>query len=95
MTFRKWILELFKDERGAVSIKPVVAFIGTLVLCTTMLINALAKKTFVPSPDLVNAIMIITSVGMGADTFDKFSKRKPATNDDDSNTDGGDGKPTT
>jgi hypothetical protein len=29
-----------------------------------------------PSPELVNAVMIITGIGMGADTLDKFSHKK-------------------
>ena len=30
MTFKQWIIELFKDERGSISVKPVIAFIGAL-----------------------------------------------------------------
>jgi hypothetical protein len=29
-----------------------------------------------PSPELVNAVMLITGIGMGADTLDKFSHKK-------------------
>ena len=76
MTFKQWILELFKDERGAISIKPVVAFIGTLFLCGTMLANSFSHADFAPSPELVNAVMIITGIGMGADTIDKFTAKK-------------------
>lgn len=76
MTFKQWILELFKDERGAISIKPVVAFIGTLFLCGTMLANSFSHADFAPSPELVNAVMIITGIGMGADTVDKFTAKK-------------------
>lgn len=76
MTFKEWVIELFKDERGAISIKPVVAFIGALFLCGTMLINSFSSKEFTPAPELVNAVMIITAVGMGADTIDKFTAKK-------------------
>ncbi len=94
MTFKEWVIEAFKDERGATSIKPVIAFIGSIFLCGTMIINAIKGNDFNPSSDLVNAVMIITAIGMGADTLDKFSSRKTeiitTTNQ---TTTGGDGPP--
>jgi hypothetical protein len=74
MTFKEWLLELLKDERGGVSIKPVITLIGSLVLCISMLMQAWIPG-FNPSDTLVNAIMIVTGIGMGADTMDKFSYR--------------------
>jgi hypothetical protein len=76
MTFKDFILDLFKDERGSTSIKPVIAFIGCMFLCSTMLINSFSSESFKPSYDLVNSVMIITVIGMGADTLDKFSFKK-------------------
>ena len=75
MKFKEWIIDLFKDERGAVSVKPVIAFIGTLFLCVSMLINSFYKAGFSPASELINAIVVITISGMGADTLDKFSKK--------------------
>lgn len=81
MTFKEWVIELFKDERGSISIKPVVAFVGSMFLCITMMLNSFSHADFAPSPELVNAVMIITGIGMGADTLDKFSggKKKDGT----------------
>ena len=76
MKFKEWVIELFKDERGAISIKPVVAFVGAMFLCVTMILNSFSHADFAPSPELVNAVMIITGIGMGADTVDKFSSKK-------------------
>ena len=76
--FIQWLRELFTDERGATSVKPLIAVIGALFLCVTMLIEALAKTDLKISETLINAVMIITSVGMGADTVDKYSVKKPA-----------------
>jgi hypothetical protein len=76
MTFKEWIIDLFKDERGAISIKPVVAFIGALFLCGTMLANSFSEEHFKPAAELVNAVMVITAIGMGADTLDKFTAKK-------------------
>ena len=76
MKFKEWVIELFKDERGSISVKPVIAFIGALFLCITMILNSFSHADFAPSPELVNAVMLITGIGMGADTLDKFSHKK-------------------
>lgn len=76
MTFKQWVIEIFKDERGSISVKPVIAFMGALFLCVTMILNSFSHADFAPSPELVNAVMIITGIGMGADTLDKFSHKK-------------------
>ena len=73
MNFKSWVIDLFKDERGSTSIKPVIAFIGSLFLCVTMLLNSYTHEQFKPAAELVNAVMVITAIGMGADTLDKFS----------------------
>ena len=75
MTFKEWVIDLFKDERGAISVKPVIAFFGALFLCGTMLVNSFSHGDIKPSADLVNAVMVITAIGMGADTLDKFTKK--------------------
>jgi hypothetical protein len=76
MTFKQWVIDLFKDERGSISVKPFIAFVGAMFLCVTMILNSFSHAEFAPSPELVNAVMIITGIGMGADTFDKFSSKK-------------------
>ena len=76
MKFKEWVVEIFKDERGSISVKPVIAFIGALFLCVTMMLNSFSHADFAPSPELVNAVMLITGIGMGADTLDKFSHKK-------------------
>jgi len=75
MTFKQWVIDLFKDERGAISVKPVIAFVGAMFLCITMILNSFSHAEFAPSPELVNAVMVITAIGMGADTLDKFTKK--------------------
>jgi hypothetical protein len=76
MTFKNWLVDLFKDERGSTSVKPLIAFIGSLFLCITMTINSFSHSDFAPSDNLVNAVLVITAIGMGADTLDKFSHKK-------------------
>ena len=76
MTFKEWVIDIFKDERGAISVKPVIAFVGALFLCGTMLANSFSEDHFKPAAELVNAVMVITAIGMGADTLDKFTSKK-------------------
>ena len=75
MNFKQWIIDLFKDERGSTSVKPVVALIGTLFLCVTMTLNSYSHQDFKPAPELVNAVLVITAIGMGSDTIDKFTHK--------------------
>jgi hypothetical protein len=76
MTFKEWAIEIFKDERGSISVKPVIAFVGALFLCGTMTANSFSEDHFKPAAELVNAVMVITAIGMGADTLDKFTSKK-------------------
>jgi hypothetical protein len=82
MTFKEWVIDLFKDERGAISVKPVIAFFGALFLCGTMLVNSFSHGDIKPSAELVNAVMVITAIGMGADTLDKFTAKKEPKEDE-------------
>lgn len=75
--FWEWVGEIFDDERGHASIKPVIAFMGATFLCATMLIGSVWQKEFKPAEYIVNAVMLITVMGMGGDTLDKFSLKKP------------------
>jgi hypothetical protein len=86
MNLKNWIIDLFKDERGSTSIKPVIALLGSLFLCSTMMINSFAHGDIQPSPELVNAVMVITAIGMGADTLDKFSHKKTDNSNNNSDT---------
>ena len=76
MNFKHWLIDLFKDERGSTSVKPVIAFVGSLFLCVTMTLNSFSHAGFAPSDNLVNAVLMITALGMGADSLDKFSHKK-------------------
>lgn len=49
---------------------------GAVFLCVTMTINSLSQKDFNPNPELVYAVTAITIAGMGADSLDKFSRKK-------------------
>jgi hypothetical protein len=74
-SFKDWLVDLFKDERGSTSIKPVIAFLGAIFIFGTMTANSFSHADFAPSPELVNAALVITAIGMGADSLDKFSHK--------------------
>lgn len=74
MNFKEWIIDLFKDERRSTSVKPLIAIIGTIFLCIALTINTFTDMNL--SDNLIDAIVIITSIGMGSDSLDKFSLRK-------------------
>jgi uncharacterized membrane protein YtjA (UPF0391 family) len=76
MTFKQWVLDLLKDERGATSIKPVVALACTIFLCLALVANAFNHTGISPSDALVNAVMYVCIGAMIGDTGDKFSLRK-------------------
>jgi hypothetical protein len=50
-----------------------------------MLANSFSEAHFKPAAELVNAVMIITAIGMGADTLDKFTKKSNNTTEDNGN----------
>ena len=71
MSFKEFVVSLFKDERGSISIKPLVGFICTLVLCTVLFLR------YTPDTTTLNAVLLLAVVGIGADTVDKFSLKTP------------------
>ena len=81
MTFKDWVVDLFKDERGSTSIKPVVGFMGGLFLCITLTANSFSHGDIKPSDALVNAVLVMTCVGIGADSIDKFTHKKKDNNE--------------
>jgi hypothetical protein len=44
-----------------------------------MTINSFSHADFAPADNLVDAVLIITAIGMGADTLDKFSSPRKKT----------------
>ena len=49
MNFKQWVIDLFKDERGSTSVKPVIALLGALFLSVTMTINSFSHSDFAPA----------------------------------------------
>ena len=84
MNFKQWIIDLFKDERGLTSIKPVIALIGAVSLCLTMEASAIWPN-FKPNADIIYAVVAITIASIGGDVADKFSHKSGSTPTKDEN----------
>ena len=69
----KFIKKLLTDERGSLSTKRIIAILTSLFLCVTLLVNSFSHQEIGPSDKLVDAVMVICCVAMGATTLDKFS----------------------
>lgn len=73
MKFKKVILEMLRDERGQISVKPVIAFILTLVLGTTLVINTTHPKEYQPAEAMIWGVVSVIVAAITGDTADKFS----------------------
>jgi hypothetical protein len=50
-----------------------------------MTLNSYSHEEFKPADSLVNAVLVITAIGMGADTLDKFTKKSNTSTEDNGN----------
>lgn len=84
MKLKKVILEMLEDERGQISIKPVIAFVLSLTLGVTLVINTTHPKEFQPAEAMIWGVVSVIIAAIAGDTTDKFSfkellgKKKPA-----------------
>jgi hypothetical protein len=77
---KNFLKSLLADERGQQSTKRVIAILGMLFLCVTMILNSYSHEDMKPSPELVSAVEFIVIACVGASSLDKFSfKGKSAT----------------
>lgn len=85
MAMKKFFKSLLSDESGQQSTKRILAIIGTLFLCVTMMLNSYSHEEIKPSSELVSAVEMIVIVCVGATTVDKFSKKRTASNEPEEN----------
>lgn len=72
---KKFFKSLLSDESGQQSTKRILAILGTLFLCVTMILNSYSHEEIKPASELVSAVEMIVIVCVGATTIDKFSKK--------------------
>ncbi len=67
---------MFKDmfTNGNTSIKRVMAFIGFLLLCITMVLNSFSHESIKPSKELVDAVTFVIIFCIGGNVIEKFKK---------------------
>lgn len=67
---------LFSGYEEGLSIKAVIALLGTFFLCLTLFANSFLGDQYYPSDDLVDAVKWIVIAAMFANTWDFFQKRQ-------------------
>lgn len=67
------LVEMMRDERGNVSVKPVLGFLLGLTLGVTLVINTIHPKEYQPSEGLIWGVVAVVVACIGADTADKYS----------------------
>lgn len=64
---------MLSDERGATSSKRVIGFMCAIFLCVTMALNSYSHESIKPADTLVDAVLTIACICIGASTVDKFT----------------------
>jgi hypothetical protein len=73
---------LFTDEKGNPSSKRFVGILAGLTLCITLFANSFSSGEVKPSPELVNAVAMLSFGALGLASTDKIFGKK---NNSDSN----------
>lgn len=73
MKAKEIIIDMLRDERGSVSIKPVLGFLLGITMGVTLVINTTHPKEYEPSEGLIWGVVAVIIACIGADTVDKFS----------------------
>lgn len=64
---------MFSGKEDGISIKAVIAFMGSLFLCITLLSNSFYDETRYPAEELTSAVEYIVIAAMFANTADFFN----------------------
>jgi hypothetical protein len=69
----KWLKEVISDEKGYQSSKRVIAMVGALSLCLTLIVDWFFNVSV--GAEVVTGIVTVICVGLSASTVDKFSPK--------------------
>jgi hypothetical protein len=75
---KKFIVTLFKDERGKNSSKRFLGIFAGLTLCITLFINSFYSSEIKPADSLVNAVAMLSFGCLGLASVDKIWGKIPA-----------------
>lgn len=67
------LVDMLRDERGNVSVKPVLGFLLGITMGVTLVINTIHPKEYQPSEGMIWGVVAVIIACVGADTVDKFS----------------------
>ena len=77
---------LFTDEKGKPSSKRFVGILAGLTLCVTLFANSFSSADVKPSPELVNAVAMLSFGALGlASTDNIFGKKNNKDKSDETN----------
>jgi hypothetical protein len=78
---KEFFKSAFSDERGSVSHKRVIAILCFLVLAFALIYKLFCENCQESDSTLVDGLIIICCVAMGATSLDKFSKKEKVENE--------------
>lgn len=70
---KNFLWSMFSGKEDGISIKAVIAFMGSLFLCITLLSNSFYDDTRYPAEELTAAVEYIVIAAMFANTADFFN----------------------
>jgi len=70
------LVDMLRDERGNVSVKPVLGFLLGITMGVTLVINTIHPKEYQPSEGMIWGVVAVIIACVGADTVDKFSVKE-------------------
>jgi hypothetical protein len=73
---KKFISQLFQDEKGNFSSKRFIGIVSGITLCATMYVNSYSHGDIKPSDTLVNAVAMLSFGCLGLASVDKIFKDK-------------------
>ena len=79
MKLINFIGELFKDEKGCVSMKRLCGLICTLTLCATLYVNSFTEEHFAPSVPLIQAVSLLAFGCLSLTAVEKIMKKPTKT----------------
>lgn len=84
MKIKNFLIDLCRDEKGSISVKPVVTFVGSVTLYLVFIATSVLTMCYEGTPKfsdtLIYGIVSIVIAGMGTDTADKFSIKNKDSN---------------
>lgn len=69
----EWLKKVLQDEKDNPSSKRLIAMVGSSILFISLLFSVILPFDINPSPALVDGVVWVIAVCLGATTVDKFS----------------------